>query len=124
MADPTPLSDELRYRILKLVEENPSVSQRELAEVLGVSLGKANYCLHALIQRGLVKIRRFTNSRRKSAYLYTITPSGVKEKIKTAYRFLEIKRREYEALEREIEILTGGADARVSGEPEVETNAV
>lgn len=120
------VSDELRYRILRLVDESPNLSQRELADALGVSVGKVNYCLRALVTKGLVKIRRFTNSRRKSAYLYVLTPNGVSEKLQVAYRFLEIKRREYEALTREIELLTRGAgesavrDALQHGERQAE----
>jgi EPS-associated MarR family transcriptional regulator len=101
------ISDELRYRILKLVSDNPTASQRDLAQELGVSVGKVNYCLRALISKGLVKIRRFTNSRRKAAYLYVLTPRGTKEKLTVAYRFLEARRREYEALRREIESFAG-----------------
>jgi EPS-associated MarR family transcriptional regulator len=100
------ISDELRFRILKLVSENPAASQRELARGLGVSVGKLNYCLRALIEKGLVKIRRFTNSRRKAAYLYVLTPHGAKEKLRVAYRFLESRRLEYETLRQEIESLS------------------
>jgi EPS-associated MarR family transcriptional regulator len=112
------ISDELRYRILKFVDENPMASQRELAQGLGVSVGKVNYCLRALVQKGLVKIRRFTNSRQKAAYLYLLTPRGAKEKLKVAYRFLETRRLEYEALQREIESLAEAGDLPRGVDPE------
>jgi EPS-associated MarR family transcriptional regulator len=121
------LSEELRYRILKVVDENPATSQRELAEALGISVGKVNYCLKALITKGLVKIRKFKNSRHKAAYLYVLTPSGVRERVRVALRFLEIRRREYEILEREIAALVtkrkeiGASAGRLVGIPAIDS---
>jgi|SRR5690348_1493526 EPS-associated MarR family transcriptional regulator len=103
---PHSITDEVRYRILRYVEEHPQVSQRELAEHLGVSLGKVNYCLRALIRTGFVKMRNFRGSRRKLAYAYYLTPQGIDEKIKVTYRFLRIKTAEYDAISSEIERLT------------------
>lgn len=97
------LTDEYRYKLLQLLEEHPQASQRELASALGISLGKVNYCLNALIERGLIKARNFTNSRNKRAYIYYLTPRGFQEKARVTVRFFKQKMTEYEALRREIE---------------------
>jgi EPS-associated MarR family transcriptional regulator len=99
---PTQLSDESRYRILRLIEQNPAISQREIARELGISLGKANFCLRALIEKGVLKANSFLNSRNKRAYIYVFTPSGIEEKAKVTLRFLKKKVEEYELLQREI----------------------
>lgn len=96
------LTDEYRYKILKLIEANPSISQRELASQLDISLGKTNFCLKALIEKGLLKANNFKNSKKKSAYLYFLTPKGFEEKASVSVRFLKHKMREYEKLEAEI----------------------
>jgi EPS-associated MarR family transcriptional regulator len=93
------------YKVLKILEQNPQVSQRELANELGVSLGKANYCLKALIEKGLVKASNFKNSSNKLAYFYVLTPSGIEAKAKISMQFLQRKMEEYEALGEEIEQL-------------------
>jgi EPS-associated MarR family transcriptional regulator len=93
------------YKVLKILEQNPQVSQRELANELGVSLGKANYCLKALIEKGLVKANNFKNSSNKLAYFYVLTPSGIEAKAKISIQFLQRKMEEYEALGAEIEQL-------------------
>lgn len=94
--------DETHYKILKLLQEDPHISQRALAEALGVSLGKTNYCLKALIDRGLVKARNFRNSSNKAAYAYFLTPRGMEEKATVTVRFLKRKMAEYQMLEHEI----------------------
>jgi len=99
------MDDSLRYSLLKLLAENPHLSQRELAKELGISLGMTNYCLRALIDKGLVKAGNFKNSRSKAAYLYKLTPKGIEEKARVTYRFLKQKQREYEELKQEIERL-------------------
>lgn len=99
------LSDEARYHILRLVEANPQVSQRQLASELGISLGKVNYCLHALIEKGMIKARNFSNSGNKKRYLYVLTPTGIESKAAITKRFLKRKLDEYEALKLEIEQL-------------------
>ena len=96
------LSDELRYRLLKRLEADPHLSQRELARELGISLGKANYCLKALIEKGWIKADNFKNSRHKMAYRYLLTPAGIREKAQVTVRFLQKKQAEYATLEREI----------------------
>jgi EPS-associated MarR family transcriptional regulator len=90
---------------MRLLETQPRVSQRELAATLGVSVGKANYCLRALVTKGLVKAENYRKSRNKKAYLYLLTPSGIAAKAALTRRFLETKVREYEHLRAEIEQL-------------------
>jgi len=99
------LTDETRYRILKLLEADPHASQRRIADELGISLGRVNFCVQALIQKGLVKANNFRNNANKRAYLYYLTPRGVEEKAKVTARFLKRKLEEYEALKRELEEL-------------------
>jgi EPS-associated MarR family transcriptional regulator len=99
------LTDETRYRILKLLQAEPSASQRRIADELGLSLGRVNYCLQALIQKGLVKVNNFRNSSNKRAYLYLLTPRGMEEKAVVTARFLKYKLEEYESLKRELEDL-------------------
>jgi len=109
------LSEEVRYRLLKYLAEHPDASQRELARELGVSLGKVNYCLHALMEKGLVKARNFRNSQNKAAYAYVLTRKGLEEKIDVTYAFLRRKIAEYDTIAAEIE--------RLSAEVEALTNA-
>src|SRR5262245_49101466 len=99
------LTDEYRSKILRILEESPDISQRALARELGVSLGRANYCLQALVEKGLVKANNFKNSNNKTAYMYLLTRKGIAEKARATARFLERKMAEYEALQREIEKL-------------------
>lgn len=99
------MNDEIHFRLLRVLETTPEISQRELARHLGISLGKANYCLKALIDKGLIKVRNFGNNPNKLAYAYLLTPSGVEEKARITVHFLRRKVAEYEALEREIEQL-------------------
>jgi EPS-associated MarR family transcriptional regulator len=99
------LTDETRTRILRILEEEPGISQRDLARQLGVSLGKANYCLQALIEKGWIKANNFKNSNNKKAYMYLLTRRGIAEKARVTARFLDRKVAEFEALQREIEVL-------------------
>ncbi len=91
--------------ILREIGTNPQLSQRELSSRLGLSLGKINFLLKALIARGLVKAENFKNSSNKRAYLYLLTPMGIEARAKTTYRFLKRKIEEYEKLEIEIKQL-------------------
>lgn len=104
------LSDEYRYRILKYLEANPEISQRELASELGISLGKANYCLKALVERGLVKVNNFRKVESRAGYAYFLTPKGIEEKARITVQFLKFKMAEYEALKSEIENLQREAE--------------
>jgi len=99
------LTAEYRYKLLQLLEANPQISQRELASALGISLGKVNYCLNALMEKGLVKARNFKNNKNKRAYMYYLTPHGFQEKARVTVRFFRQKVAEYEALRSEIEAL-------------------
>lgn len=99
------LTDEYRYKILKMIEANPEISQRELAGHLGISLGKANFCLKALVQVGLIKVNNFRNNKNKMAYMYILTPKGIEEKASITVRFLRSKTEEYKALQTMIEEL-------------------
>ena len=99
------LTDEYRYKILKLVSDRPEISQRELAQQLGISLGRVNYCVKALIEKGLVKATNFRNNNNKLAYMYLLTPSGIEEKASITVSFLKWKLQEYEAIQAEIEEL-------------------
>lgn len=99
------LDDENRYRILKTLEREPEISQRELAKELGVSLGKVNYCINALIEKGLIKVSNFQSNPNKRGYMYLLTPSGIEAKATITINFLKSKMREYEELTKEIESL-------------------
>jgi EPS-associated MarR family transcriptional regulator len=99
------LTDEYRYRILKLLAADPHASQRRIADELGISLGRVNFCLQALIEKGLVKVNNFRSSTNKRAYLYLLTPKGIEEKAVVTARFLRRKLDEYETLKRELEEL-------------------
>ena len=98
-------SEKTRYELIQLLESNPEMSQRDLARELGISLGKTNYCLRALIRKGWIKAANFKNSRNRAAYMYLLTPRGIEEKAKLTVRFLQMKVREYETLRVEIEQL-------------------
>ena len=100
-------NDERHLRAMRLLEESPDMSQRELAEALGVSLGAANYCLKALVGKGWVKLENFQNNPNKLGYLYLLTPSGMTAKTQLTAQFLRRKLVEYEALKVEIEQLKG-----------------
>ena len=99
------LDDEYRYKILKELQQAPDISQRELAKRLEISLGKTNFCVKALIEKGLIKADNFKNSTNKIGYLYLLTPKGIEEKASLTKRFLQRKITEYEKLEQEIEQL-------------------
>jgi len=99
------VSDELHYRLLVFLQERPEASQREIAQHIGVSLGKTNYCLHALIDKGWVKAGNFYRNRNKLAYAYLLTPQGVDAKLRITRRFLQRKLSEHAALSAEIEQL-------------------
>ena len=101
------LSDPKRLEILKLLDAKPQMSQRDLAQAMGVSLGKANYCLKALMEKGLVKLENFRKNPNKRQYAYLLTAAGLEEKTRITLAFLGRKVAEYEALEKEIEQLRG-----------------
>ena len=114
------LNEELRYKLLRLLAEEPQISQRDLACRLGISVGKANYCLSALVEKGLVKINNFRKANNKPAYAYLLTPSGIEAKAQTTVSFLRRKMNEYGALQEEIKalrqevLLAGSSESLVS----------
>ncbi len=97
--------DELKLRVMRVLEGNPTASQRQIAAELGVSLGGINFCLKALAEKGLIKIGNFARAERKLGYAYILTPAGVNEKAQLTTRFLKRKLNEYEALREEIALL-------------------
>ena len=97
--------EDTHLKLMRLLEQHPNITQRELAEQLGVSLGKTNYCIKALLDKGWVKIQNFQDSKRKLAYAYLLTPQGMIEKSAITVRFLQHKMDEYERLRLEIESL-------------------
>jgi EPS-associated MarR family transcriptional regulator len=117
------LTDETRYRILKLLEADPRASQRRIATELGISLGRVNYCIQALVDKGLVKVNNFRQSTNKRAYLYLLTPRGIEEKTRVTLRFLDRKLREYDTLKRELEELRREAAKLDSGKTDIPGNS-
>ncbi|MGD0275008.1 MAG: MarR family EPS-associated transcriptional regulator [Syntrophales bacterium] len=102
ISDKDHLNHEEVLKLLREIHDKPEMTQRELSSRLGISLGKVNFILQALISRGLVKVSNFTKSDNKKAYLYFLTPHGIEEKARTTYLFLQRKMEEYERLEMEI----------------------
>ena len=99
------MQEEISYKLFTLVEQQPDISQRELAKEMGISLGKTNYCLKGLIEKGWIKANNFKNSNNKIAYAYVLTPRGLSAKAKITARYLKRKIAEYEILKCEIEKL-------------------
>lgn len=97
--------EEIKLRVMRVTEENPTATQREIAQGLNVSLGGVNYCLKVLVDRGLVKLYNFAKSECKMGYAYILTSEGISEKAKITVRFLKRKMAEYELLQQEIEQL-------------------
>jgi EPS-associated MarR family transcriptional regulator len=104
------LQEDTYFRVMRILQENPDLTQRELAERLGISVGGLNYCLKALMEKGLVKMKNFANSKNKFGYVYVLTLSGMAEKAAITHRFLQRKMDEYEALKAEIEALKSELD--------------
>lgn len=104
------MQDEAHLQVLRALQDNPKMSQRALSAALGISLGKTNYCLKALIEAGWVKARNFRNSTNKLAYAYVLTPTGAEAKARLTIRFLQSKSAEFEALKAEIAELRREAD--------------
>jgi EPS-associated MarR family transcriptional regulator len=97
--------DNAELAVLRLLEQHPTQSQRDLSRALGLSLGKTHYVLRALLERGMVKVRNFRRSDRKLAYAYVLTPAGLREKLRLTRAFLARKEAEFERLQRTIETL-------------------
>ncbi len=101
------LQDDVRFRVLRLLEQNPEMSQRDLAEAVGISTGSVHYVLKALVDKGLVKLGNFKASEDKRRYAYVLTPKGISERAALTRRFLARKLAEYDALKAEIEEISG-----------------
>ena len=101
----TNTKEDTRFRVLRLLQDKPDLTQREIAEALGISLGGVNYCLRALASKGLVKIKNFQKSNNKVGYAYLLTPKGIAEKTSLTARFLKRKMEEHKTLKAEIEAL-------------------
>ena len=99
------LQEDTFFRVMRILQENPDLTQRELAQILGVSVGGLNYCLRALIEKGLVRVKNFSYSKNKFGYIYVLTPTGIAKKAAITHQFLKRKMEEYEALRAEIEVL-------------------
>lgn len=104
--------EELRLRVMRVLEDNPEASQRDIAKELGVSLGSVNFCVKALVDIGFVKLNNFVKSNKKMGYAYILTPEGISEKAAITARFLKRKMNEYEMLREEIEQLKREVDSR------------
>ena len=110
------IQEDTYFRVMRILQENPDLTQRELAEKLGVSVGGLNYCLKALMDKGWVKMQNFQNSKNKFKYVYLLTPQGIAERVALTSRFLDRKMQEYEALKAEIESLH--QDVQQAGKPD------
>lgn len=99
------LQEDARFRVLRLLQDNPELSQRDLAEAVGISTGAMHYCLKALVDKGLIKLGNFSAADDKRRYAYILTPKGMSEKAALTTRFLRRKRAEYQALKAEIDAL-------------------
>ncbi len=106
-------SDEIRYRLFKLIQAQPDITQRQLAQELGISLGKTHYCLKALIDKGWVKAARFRDNPHKGVYTYLLTPKGITEKARVTARFLKRKIEEFESIKGQIKQLRSEVEDKV-----------
>ncbi len=106
------LKEDIRFKVLRALEQHPELNQRQLSEMLGVSVGKTNYLLRALIEKGLLKARNFRNSQNKMAYAYLLTPQGLAQKAELTRSYLERRTGEYEALRDELERLKADLASR------------
>ena len=115
--------EETHFRVMRLLDEDPSISTREIAKKVGISNGTAYYCVTALVEKGFVKLKNFTQSKNKANYIYELTPRGIRAKAALTVSFLERKRNEYEDLKLEIERLESelgvddASEPRNSGDP-------
>lgn len=97
--------EDIRFKVLRMIEGDPALSQRQIADQLGISLGAVNYCLRALAETGLIKLSRFRQSPDKRRYAYLLTPAGFAEKARLTHRFIARKMQEYAAIKAEIDAL-------------------
>ena len=107
---------DIHLDLLRKLESNPEYTQRELSQEMGVSLGKVNYCMKKLVEKGLVKLMNFSHSPNKVRYIYLLTPKGIEERAELTFTFLKIKIKEYEMLKNEISKLRQDAEELQSGQ--------
>ncbi len=106
----TLLDNEIKLKLLKLLEKEPQLTQREMNKKMGISLGKINYCISALSEKGMIRIDRFKQNRKKSSYIYRLTPKGFEEIVILTLAFLKIKINEYDIIKQEIRLLSKEVD--------------
>jgi EPS-associated MarR family transcriptional regulator len=111
------LQEDTEFRVLRMLEAQPDATQRDLAENAGISVGALNYCLKALIAKGMVKMQNFSESRNKFGYVYVLTPLGIRSLALLAQAFLKRKLAEYDALKQEIEHLKNDPDLKLHSHP-------
>lgn len=104
------LKKQIHLDLLRKLEDNPELTQRQLSKEMGVSLGKINYCMQKLMEKGWIKLSNFSQNSKKSNYIYLLTPKGIEEKAKLTFSFLKIKMDEYEVLKNEINKLKEDAE--------------
>ena len=115
------LQEDTEFRVLRMLEAQPDATQRDLAENAGISVGALNYCLKALIAKGMVKMQNFSESRNKFGYVYVLTPAGLSHRAALTQAFLKRKLAEYAALQQEIESLKRDASLQPVAEPRKES---
>lgn len=107
----TASDNEIKLKLLKLLKEDPELTQREMNQKMGISLGKINYCIAALVEKGMIRVERFKKHKNKSAYMYRLTPSGFEEIAVLTLRFLKIRIQEYDRIKNEIKELSEQIDS-------------
>lgn len=118
----TKIQEDTYFRVLRVLQEKPDITQREIAKMLGVSASGMNYCLNALIAKGWVKVANFSESKHKLGHVYLLTPSGISEKAYLTNRFLQRKLKEYEDMKAEIDSLIFEAAEAAEVSPIVNNN--
>ncbi|RJO61818.1 MarR family EPS-associated transcriptional regulator [candidate division WS5 bacterium] len=111
---------EIRYRLLKVLSQDPQLGQRDMAKKMGISLGKVNYCISQLAAKGLIKITRFRSAKNKIPYTYVLTPKGIEEKGRLTLRFLKRKLSEYEEIKKQIRELHCEVEENAHDSPDSE----
>ena len=114
-SQPSSAQEDTYFRVMRILQNNPDLTQRELAGKLGLSVGGLNYCLKALIEKGWIKMQNFSQSKNKFGYVYVLTPQGIAEKTALTSRFLHRKLAEYESLRSEIESISSELEASGEG---------
>jgi len=113
---------EIHFKVMRLLQDKPDMSQRQMAKALGLSLGKTNYCVQALLKKGWLKLQNFSGNTNKQAYAYLLTPEGIANKAQLTTRFLQRKQQEYVLLKAEIEALQREASATLQSQPKSHAN--